>query len=48
MPTRFRQLHEGHVACVEGTLDGRLLFTGAADGLLMAHDLRMRDPTVIM
>lgn len=44
---KFENLHEGHVSCLEGTHSGRLLFTGAADGLVMAHDLRMRDPSAI-
>lgn len=36
------------MSCVEGTYSGKLLFTGGADGLLMAHDLRMRDPSRVL
>lgn len=40
---RFAALHEaGSVAAVEGTRNGRLLFTASADGLVLAHDLRMK------
>lgn len=39
---QFQNLHEGSVSCLEGTHSGRLLFSGGADGLLMAHDLRMK------
>lgn len=42
MPVQFQNLHEGSVSCLEGTHSGRLLFSGGADGLLMAHDLRMK------
>jgi hypothetical protein len=42
LPTQFQNLHEGSVSCLEGTHSGRLLFSGGADGLLMAHDLRMK------
>jgi len=38
---QFQNLHEGSVLCLEGTHNGRLLFTGGADGLLLGHDLRM-------
>eukprot|EP00775_Hariotina_reticulata_P009993 gene9993-10148_t len=42
---KFQNLHEGSVLCLEGTHSGRTLFTGGADGLLMGHDLRMKDPS---
>lgn len=45
---KFQNLHDGHVASVEGTQNGRMLFTGAVDGLVMAHDLRMRDPSCVL
>ena len=33
---------------MEGTYSGKLLFTGGADGLLMVHDLRMKDPSRVL
>lgn len=45
---KFAGLHEGHVACLEGTQDGKLLYTGAGDGLIMAHDLRMKEASVVI
>jgi hypothetical protein len=42
---QFQNLHEGPVSCLEGTHSGRLLFTGGSDGLLLAHDLRMKEPS---
>lgn len=45
---QFQNLHEGSVSCLEGTHSGRLLFSGGADGLLMAHDLRMKDPSRVL
>eukprot|EP00197_Chlamydomonas_leiostraca_P015344 CAMPEP_0202861150 /NCGR_PEP_ID=MMETSP1391-20130828/2639_1 /ASSEMBLY_ACC=CAM_ASM_000867 /TAXON_ID=1034604 /ORGANISM="Chlamydomonas leiostraca, Strain SAG 11-49" /LENGTH=547 /DNA_ID=CAMNT_0049540483 /DNA_START=115 /DNA_END=1759 /DNA_ORIENTATION=+ len=45
---KFQGLHEGHVTCVEGSMNGRMLYTGAADGLVLAHDLRMRDPSCVL
>lgn len=36
------------MSCLEGTHDGRLLFTGASDGLVLAHDLRMRDGSTVL
>ncbi len=33
---------------LEGTHSGRLLFTGGADGLLMAHDLRMKEASRVL
>ncbi|GFH25331.1 WD_REPEATS_REGION domain-containing protein, partial [Haematococcus lacustris] len=42
---KFQNLHTGHVNCLEGSHSGHMLFTGSRDGLLLAHDLRMRDPT---
>lgn len=48
VPLQFQNLHEGNVSCLEGTYSGKLLFTGGADGLLMAHDLRMKDPSRVL
>ncbi|GFH05689.1 WD_REPEATS_REGION domain-containing protein [Haematococcus lacustris] len=45
---KFQNLHEGHVNCLEGSHSGRMLFTGSGDGLVLAHDLRMRDPTSVL
>mmetsp|Transcript_18851 Transcript_18851/g.40588 ORF Transcript_18851/g.40588 Transcript_18851/m.40588 type:complete len:567 (-) Transcript_18851:1282-2982(-) len=45
---KFQNLHEGHVCCVEGTQNSRMLFTGAGDGLVLAHDLRMKEPSCVM
>lgn len=45
---KFQNLHEGSVAGVEGSHNGRLIFTGAADGLVMAHDLRMKRPSCVL
>eukprot|EP00878_Enallax_costatus_P004696 GHUV01004944.1.p1 GENE.GHUV01004944.1~~GHUV01004944.1.p1 ORF type:complete len:937 (+),score=344.31 GHUV01004944.1:194-3004(+) len=45
---KFQDLHEGNVSCVEGTYSGKLLLTGGADGLLMVHDLRMKDPSRVL
>ncbi|KAL6753086.1 WD40-repeat-containing domain protein [Haematococcus lacustris] len=42
---KFQNLHAGHVNCLEGSHSGCMLFTGSGDGLVLAHDLRMRDPT---
>lgn len=39
---QFRELHEGPVTALEGSRSGRLLFTGGGDGLVLAHDLRMK------
>lgn len=36
------------MSCLEGTRNGKLLFSGGADGLVLAHDLRMRDPSAIV
>jgi hypothetical protein len=36
------------VSCLEGTHSGRLLFSGGADGLLMAHDLRMKEASRVL
>lgn len=45
---QFQNLHEGNVSSLEGTHSGRLLFTGGADGLLMAHDLRMKEASRVL
>lgn len=45
---KFQNLHEGHVSCLEGTRNGKMLFTGAGDGLILGHDLRMKEATVIV
>lgn len=36
------------MSCLEGTHSGRLLFSGGADGLLMAHDLRMKEASRVL
>lgn len=36
------------MSCLEGTHSGRLLFSGGADGLLMCHDLRMKEPSRVL
>ncbi|GMH40385.1 hypothetical protein BSKO_08289 [Bryopsis sp. KO-2023] len=33
---------EGHVSCLESTQDSRVIFTGAADGVVQMHDTRAR------
>ncbi len=38
----FQNLHAGEACALEGSRSGRLLFTGGQDGLVIAHDLRMR------
>ncbi|KAJ9521149.1 hypothetical protein QJQ45_022853 [Haematococcus lacustris] len=44
---KFQNLHSGHVNCLEGSHSGCMLFTGSVrDKLLLAHDLRMKDPTL--
>lgn len=48
MLPQFQNLHEGSVSCLEGTHSGRLLFSGGADGLLMAHDLRMKEASRVL
>lgn len=45
---QFQNLHEGSVSCVEGTHSGKMLFSGGADGLLMAHDLRMKESSRVL
>ncbi|WIA30910.1 hypothetical protein OEZ86_000962 [Tetradesmus obliquus] len=45
---KFQNLHEGSVYCLEGTHCARLLFSGGADGLLMAHDLRMKESSRVL
>lgn len=45
---QFQNLHEAQVSCLEGSHNGRLMFSGGADGLVMAHDLRMKDPSAIL
>uniref|UniRef100_A0A383VA13 Uncharacterized protein n=1 Tax=Tetradesmus obliquus TaxID=3088 RepID=A0A383VA13_TETOB len=45
---KFQNLHEGSVSCLEGTHCARLLFSGGADGLLMAHDLRMKESSRVL
>lgn len=45
---KFQNLHDGHVSCLEGTQNGKMLFTGAGDGLILAHDLRMKDPSCVV
>ncbi len=40
--------HDGQVTSLEGTESGRLLFTGSEDGMVLAHDLRMHDPTRVL
>ena len=45
---KFEGLHEGGVSCLEGGHSGRMLFTGASDGLVLAHDLRMKDPSMVL
>lgn len=44
----FQNLHQGKVTCLEGTRNGKMMFTAAGDGLIMAHDLRLRDPSVLV
>lgn len=39
---KFQDLHQGSILCVEGTQDSKMLFTAAGEGLVMAHDLRMK------
>ncbi len=36
------------MTCIEGAQSGRVLFTGGGDGLVLAHDLRMREPTMVL
>lgn len=38
----FQNLHAGEACAVEGSRNGRWLFTGGQDGLIIAHDLRMK------
>ncbi|GFR44175.1 hypothetical protein Agub_g5350, partial [Astrephomene gubernaculifera] len=46
---RFAGLHDGGaVGCLEGCRSGRLLFTGSGDGLLLAHDLRMKQGSRVL
>ncbi|WIA11004.1 hypothetical protein OEZ85_011161 [Tetradesmus obliquus] len=45
---KFQNLHEGSVSCLEGTHCARLLFSGGADGLLMAHDLRLKESSRVL
>ncbi|GIL84995.1 hypothetical protein Vretimale_9843 [Volvox reticuliferus] len=46
---RFADVHDGAaVACLEGCRSGRLLFTASGDGLLLAHDLRMKQGSRVL
>ncbi|GLI66981.1 hypothetical protein VaNZ11_011076, partial [Volvox africanus] len=46
---RFAGVHDGAaVACLEGCRSGRLLFTASGDGLLLAHDLRMKQGSRVL
>lgn len=45
---KFENLHDGPCTCLEGTQNGKMLFTGSADGLVLAHDLRMKDPSMVL
>ncbi|GLC34183.1 hypothetical protein PLESTB_001613600 [Pleodorina starrii] len=46
---RYQGLHDGGaVACLEGCRSGRLLFTASGDGLLLAHDLRMKQGSRVL
>ncbi|KAG2494376.1 hypothetical protein HYH03_007433 [Edaphochlamys debaryana] len=46
---RFAGLHDGGaVSAVEGCRSGKLLFTAAGDGLLLAHDLRMKQGSRVL
>ncbi|KXZ53795.1 hypothetical protein GPECTOR_6g713 [Gonium pectorale] len=46
---RFAGLHDGGaVAVIEGDRSGRLLFSGGGDGLLLAHDLRMKQGSRVL
>jgi hypothetical protein len=38
----FQNLHAGEACALEGCHSGRLLFTGGQDGLVIAHDLRIK------
>ena len=40
---KFQDLHQGSILCVEGTQNSKMLFTAAGEGLVMAHDLRMKN-----
>lgn len=39
---KFQDAHKARVDALEGTLNGRMMFTGSADGLVLSHDLRMK------
>jgi len=40
---KFQDLHQSNVLAVEGTQNSKMLFTAAGEGLVMAHDLRMKN-----
>ena len=41
---KFQDLHDdSNVMAVEGTQNSEMLFTAAGEGLVMAHDLRMKN-----
>ncbi|KAG1664127.1 hypothetical protein FOA52_011950 [Chlamydomonas sp. UWO 241] len=45
---RFQSLHERTITAVEGTQNSRMLFTGAGEGLVLAHDLRMQKSSCVV
>ncbi|GAX79892.1 hypothetical protein CEUSTIGMA_g7332.t1 [Chlamydomonas eustigma] len=45
---KFMDLHQSGVQSLEGSQNSKILYTAAGEGLVMAHDLRMKNPSRIL